>query len=350
MPTDSDTYQLLYRDGASQAQRMPVALDPAYVAVDERSIRDLLVFARKYAKELRYVDDQLNDSGDDWSAFLDGDLDEMVAYLHDPDAFAEDAAKKERYSRPHRVLFLTFLRLLQHAQTQLNHFTRRHLEFYYLEALRLTPRQAVPDRVHVLVELLGRQDQALVPAGTLLPAGQDSQGVDLFYKTDDDLVANQATVASLKSLFVEKKIVGIREVHQDPESLLDVTSGDERSWEHENSPDKEFMAMMDMALGDLNPGDPLPPYPDGRTADKALYEDLDAMLDFIPSQLYMSVSVFRNVMQLKRRLDDAGEQWDQVNADLQAAGQAKRGNNTDTLKPGVPEKLAFEKNLKESLF
>ncbi len=57
MPADPVSDQLLYRDGASQAQRTPVALDPAYVSVDEQSIRDLLAFARVYAKELRYVDD-----------------------------------------------------------------------------------------------------------------------------------------------------------------------------------------------------------------------------------------------------------------------------------------------------
>ncbi len=353
MPTDSDTYPLLYRDGASQAQRMPAALDPAYVALDERSIRDLLAFAQQYAQELRYVDDELNESGD-WSAFLDGDHDEMVAYLYDPEAFAEDAAKKERYSRPHLVLFLTFLHLLQHAQTQLNDFTRRHLEFYYQQALRLTPRQAVPDRVHVLVELIGRQDQALVPAGTLLQAGQDSQGVDLFYTTDDDLVANQATVASLKSLFVEKKIIGIREIHQDPESLLDVTSGADRSWEDEPSlPDKAFMAMMDMALGDPNPGDPLPLYPDGssagKTVDRKLIEELDALLDFIQDQLKMSVSVFRNVMQRKRGLDGADEQWDQVNAILQKAGRIKKNNDTYVLNLEESGKRDFEANLDAAL-
>ena len=165
MPTDPVSDQLLYRDGASQAQRTPVALDPAYVSVDEQSIRDLLAFARVYAKELRYVDDELNHSGD-WSAFLDGDLDTMVAYLQDPQKFEDDPETTDRYSRPHLTLFLTFLELLKHAQNLLNDLTRRHLEFYYQEALRLTLKKAVPDHVHVLVELARNQDQALVPAGS----------------------------------------------------------------------------------------------------------------------------------------------------------------------------------------
>ena len=54
------------RDGTSQAGRMQPALDPDYVSVDERTIQDLLAFAREYAKELRYFDvkdGRLHDAG-----------------------------------------------------------------------------------------------------------------------------------------------------------------------------------------------------------------------------------------------------------------------------------------------
>ena len=62
------------RDGTSQANRLQTALAPDYVAVDERSIKDLLAFAREYAKELRYynVDNQPEEDG--WSGFLDPEL------------------------------------------------------------------------------------------------------------------------------------------------------------------------------------------------------------------------------------------------------------------------------------
>ena len=63
----------------------------------------------------------------------------------------------------------------------------------------------------------------------------------------------------------------------------------------------------------------------------------------------MSVSVFRNVMQLKRGLDGAGEAWDQVNAILQAAGRTKKNNATYVLNPREPEKRDFETNLNEAL-
>ncbi|WP_143306503.1 hypothetical protein [Chitinophaga vietnamensis] len=44
------------RDGSGQLGRYLAALDPAYAAIDARSTEDLLVFARKYAAQLRFYD------------------------------------------------------------------------------------------------------------------------------------------------------------------------------------------------------------------------------------------------------------------------------------------------------
>jgi len=44
------------RDGSGQLQRYLLALDPASAPVDSRSIEDLLVFAKKYAAQIRFYD------------------------------------------------------------------------------------------------------------------------------------------------------------------------------------------------------------------------------------------------------------------------------------------------------
>ncbi|RAJ80138.1 hypothetical protein CLV59_105246 [Chitinophaga dinghuensis] len=44
------------RDGSGQLTRYLTALDPAYAEVDGRSIQDLLIFAQKYAAQLRFYD------------------------------------------------------------------------------------------------------------------------------------------------------------------------------------------------------------------------------------------------------------------------------------------------------
>lgn len=189
----------LSRDGASRQGRLLPALAPSYVKVDERNIEDLLRFAQKYAKELKYFNEQHEESGD-WSAFLEGDAAEMALFLEAPSAFEYDPQKKDRYSRPHLVLFLTFLSLLRHAQEQMNTFTVRHLDFHYREALQMAKKPARPDQVHVFFELEEDAGPVLLPKGTELDAGDSSLGTPLIYTTDDELFLNPAKVAQLKSL------------------------------------------------------------------------------------------------------------------------------------------------------
>ena len=352
MPTDLASYQLLFRDGTSQARRMVPALDPAYVSVDERSIRDLLAFARAYAEELSYVNEH-NTADGNWTAFFDGvgggkgNLDEMMAFLEDPEQFKDDPEKKAWYARPHLVLLLTFLQLLQHARTQLNAFTRRHLEFYYNEVLKLTLKQAVPDQVHVLAELARGQSQFRLPAGTLLKAGPDSQGADLFYKTDHDLVVNRAAVASQKSLFVEKQVIGFDELRKAPEILRKLYPNPDRDdlWDDLTTPEKAFMAMLELALGDPENSYLSARYPGDKPLDKTLLGHLDVLLGFIQSELFMAIPVFRSLMQLKRSRDAAVAKWAQINDILEAAGrQRQNGFVLDRSEP-----RHFEKNLMAAL-
>jgi hypothetical protein len=97
---------------------------------------------------------------------------------------------------PHYALFLAFLRLLDHARDEMNTLSRKHLDFYYRRVLHLAERPARPSQAHVLVELAKHVDVHLVPEGTLLKAGRD-----LHFAVDRDLVANQAVVAELRSLY-----------------------------------------------------------------------------------------------------------------------------------------------------
>src|ERR1043165_6934845 len=46
----------IVRGGSGQLQRYLKALDPSYAPVDGRSIEELLVFAKRYAKQIRFYD------------------------------------------------------------------------------------------------------------------------------------------------------------------------------------------------------------------------------------------------------------------------------------------------------
>ncbi len=67
----------LARNGTSQVNRAPRALDPAYFQVDERSLSDLVLFAQRYSKHIRYYDG----SGKrlDWLPFFSSDITATLA-------------------------------------------------------------------------------------------------------------------------------------------------------------------------------------------------------------------------------------------------------------------------------
>ena len=161
----------LKRDGTNQYQRLPDTLMPDYVQVDERSIDDLLDFAREFSTHLQYYDESNELILDKtWLPFFDKPHEvSWTAYFKQQDL--------EGNNKLHWTLYRTFLELFQYAQDHLNTLTERHLEFYYQEILGLQEKPATPDQVHILFEL--NKDNYLLEAGTLLKAGKDETGVDI---------------------------------------------------------------------------------------------------------------------------------------------------------------------------
>jgi hypothetical protein len=103
--------------------------------------------------------------------------------------------------QPHYALFLAFLKLFKYAQQQANTITKRHLDFYYKEVLRLKSKEAQPNHAHILVELAKQVGNYLLAKGTQLKAGKDSIGKDVIYALDADSTFNKAKVVSLRSVY-----------------------------------------------------------------------------------------------------------------------------------------------------
>ncbi|MFK7785367.1 MAG: hypothetical protein AB8B56_09635, partial [Crocinitomicaceae bacterium] len=138
---------------------------------------------------------------------------ELASFVEDPDQFLNDSEKKATLSKPHVVLFMTFLKLLNQVKTQLNGLTEKHLDFYFRERLGLGPKEAVPDVVNVLLELAVNSDYLEVKKGTVLQAGEDASGNPLQYTTDEDTVISQAQITELKTVFVQKEFLTIKDAH-----------------------------------------------------------------------------------------------------------------------------------------
>ncbi len=103
--------------------------------------------------------------------------------------------------QPHMALYISFLKLYNSLQQELNQLPARHMDFYFSDFLRLHPADAQPELVHVLTELNKNVPKYLLPAGTLLDGGKDGNGKARVYSSLRDVVLNTATVEKLQSIY-----------------------------------------------------------------------------------------------------------------------------------------------------
>lgn len=80
MSSDCNNRNPLQRSGVNQYQRVLNALLPNHVQVDERDYGDLILFAKEYAKQLKYFD-ATNVPAGDWSALMTLDISVTLASL-----------------------------------------------------------------------------------------------------------------------------------------------------------------------------------------------------------------------------------------------------------------------------
>lgn len=109
--------------------------------------------------------------------------------------------------QPQIALILTFLQLFQAAQQQLNSLSQAHLDFYYKEVLKLTPKGHQPDQVHLIFAMAKHLNEYKIDQDTFVKAGKDDLGKPLFYATDEDIVLNKTQIdveQGLKSFFVAR--------------------------------------------------------------------------------------------------------------------------------------------------
>ncbi|MFN8345205.1 MAG: hypothetical protein U0X91_09380 [Spirosomataceae bacterium] len=179
----------LQRDGTSQEQRSLPALDPANLKLDDRSSEDHIHYASQLAELLNFYEINGKISGN-WSGFL---------------ASVQGQSEKEWEASaahsPHVALFLAFLKLYRHSLDHLNQLPARHLDFFYHNVLRLPLKKEEPDKVHVLFELNKNVPEYKIDKNALLQAGKDSEGNPLFYKSEEEVVVNQAQIAHLRSVY-----------------------------------------------------------------------------------------------------------------------------------------------------
>ncbi|GAB3255508.1 hypothetical protein [Chitinimonas naiadis] len=106
---------------------------------------------------------------------------------------------------PAMALLLATLELFHYSRTPLNLFPERLTDFYYKDLLRMRPRPAAIERVHLLLERDGRFPGLVrIPAGTRFVGGKDAAGRVIEFEAEQTREVTDTRVVALHSLRLER--------------------------------------------------------------------------------------------------------------------------------------------------
>lgn len=119
--------------------------------------------------------------------------------------FSTSEEMKQEHT-PHLALLFAFLKLFQHLQTDLNGFTKKHLDFFFREVLRLQPRAAEADKAHIVFEIQKQLDAHLLKKGLQVKDAKDKNNAEILFALDDEIVVNKTQVEEVRTLFLNSEL------------------------------------------------------------------------------------------------------------------------------------------------
>ena len=243
---------LLNREGTEQTQRFIDALEPSSIKLNDFNLKEWMQFAYSFAKHINYFDvgDATIPTGD-WSDFFKKN-EELETFLSE----VEEGGN----ITPHLALFVCFIWLMDFTKNRFNHLTKRHLDFYYKDILKIEKLPASPDKVYVLFELAKKATQEKISVETELDGGKDGSGQKLIYETLDEIVVNKTSIAQLKSVYndYDNQKIKMADVANSYDGQGASFPTDEVQWwpfgyyereKTETGKDKEYPELKDAKLG-----------------------------------------------------------------------------------------------------
>jgi len=223
----NDIDNVLKRNGTGQGERFVTQLDPSLFELNDFDIEDWLLFTYNFAKHVNYFDTENSATiKGDWQDFFNCfDFEETTipfrasrTYIRQKEQITAvlSSFKEVGTLTPHLTLFVCFLQLLEHSKNRFNGLTKRHLDFYYKNILQVDKRAATPDNVHVIFELAKKSTEEQIVIKTELNGKPDTNGNQRVYTTNEELIANQAKVASLKTVYTD---VTLQEIKASPNAI-----------------------------------------------------------------------------------------------------------------------------------
>ncbi len=115
---------------------------------------------------------------------------------------------KEKHP-PHLAILFAFIKLFQYLQGDLNGYSKKHLDFFFKQVLQIKPKGAVPDKVHLVLDIQQQLDKYLFKKGLLFKDGKDNNKAEIYFASDDEIVVNKAQIVDQRTLFINNKSVKV---------------------------------------------------------------------------------------------------------------------------------------------
>ena len=196
-----DYVEFKWKNSTRQSDRLPAALKSGYIDIDERTFEDLVSQMAEYARSVKFYEEgNLKNYVSDWKDFFN----DVYKYESgNGEKAGLDIAELERLQesgdiKPHMALMLSFLKMYQLQQQNLNKIIDRHLDYYYKEMLGFMPKQGSTGNVIVFPVINKKYDQVVIPKGTLFDAGKDANGDSVYYASVNELTVSKAKVSEAK--------------------------------------------------------------------------------------------------------------------------------------------------------
>jgi hypothetical protein len=116
---------------------------------------------------------------------------------------------------PHLAIIFSFLSLFKHLQDDLNSFTKKHLDHFYKQVLKLDPKPAEPDHAHLVIEIQKQLEKYLLQEGIAFKDGKDVNKTDILFASADEIVVNKAKVKDQRTLFLQQAPIRFPFVRED---------------------------------------------------------------------------------------------------------------------------------------
>lgn len=114
--------------------------------------------------------------------------------------YSEKRLTEYSENKPYITLFLAFIDIYDEARNEINKFSHRHLDYHFYDILKFQKNSENPDSVFLNFVLQNGIENTILKKGTLLSAGADSQGNEINYAVNDDLIITKAQIADIKAI------------------------------------------------------------------------------------------------------------------------------------------------------